>query len=48
VYAAIAVAGLVINRRHVLPTLRAPFTRTELADDDSRLAEPGELESIRG
>jgi len=48
VYAAIAVAGLVINRRHILPTLRAPFTRTELAADDSRLAEPGELESIRG
>ncbi|MDT5212519.1 MAG: cation:H+ antiporter, partial [Mycobacterium sp.] len=35
VYAAIAIAGLVINRRHVLPTLRAPFTRTELAADDS-------------
>jgi cation:H+ antiporter len=48
VYAAIAVAGLVINRRHVLPTLRAPFTRAELAADDSRLEEPGELESIRG
>jgi cation:H+ antiporter len=47
VYAAIAIAGLVINRRHVLPTLRAPFTRTELAAHDSRLAEPGELESIR-
>ncbi|MDT7758742.1 MAG: cation:H+ antiporter [Mycobacterium sp.] len=48
VYAAIAIAGLVINRRHVLPTLRAPFTRTELAADDSMLSEPGELESIRG
>jgi cation:H+ antiporter len=48
VYAAIAIAGLVINRRHVLPTLRAPFTRTELAVDDSMLSESGELESIRG
>jgi cation:H+ antiporter len=48
VYAAIAIAGLVINRSHVLPTLRAPFTRTELATHDSRLAEPSALESIRG
>lgn len=48
VYAAIAIAGLVINRRHVLPTLRAPFTRTGLAADNSMLSEPGELESIRG
>jgi cation:H+ antiporter len=30
VYAAIAVAGLVVNRKHLLPTLRAPFeTRAE-------------------
>src|ERR1700733_247873 len=27
VYAALAVAGLVVNRRHLVPTLRAPFQR---------------------
>jgi cation:H+ antiporter len=32
VYAAIAVAGLVANRRHLLPTLRAPFSGP--VDDD--------------
>ncbi|WP_073694658.1 sodium:proton exchanger [Mycobacterium sp. ST-F2] len=31
-YAALAVVGLIINRRHLLATLRAPF---EWADDDS-------------
>jgi cation:H+ antiporter len=34
VYAALAVAGFVVNRGHLLPTLRAPFRRQESRDDE--------------
>jgi cation:H+ antiporter len=47
VYAAIATAGLVLNRRHILPTLRAPFTRAEPAQDDSLPMRYEELGSVR-
>jgi cation:H+ antiporter len=45
VYAALAVAGLVVNRRHLVPTLRAPFQRQESSEDGS--ADPAELVSLR-
>jgi cation:H+ antiporter len=37
VYAAIAVAGLIVNRKHLLPTLRAPFARDADAEEDAAL-----------
>jgi cation:H+ antiporter len=45
VYAALAVAGLAVNRRHLVPTLRAPFQRQESSEDAS--ADPAELVSLR-
>jgi cation:H+ antiporter len=35
VYAAIAVVGLVLNRKHLVPTLRAPFVKDEPAEENS-------------
>ena len=36
VYAALAVVGLVINRHHLLATLRAPFVSSAVADDSAK------------
>ena len=36
VYAALAVVGLVINRHHLLATLRAPFVGSAVADDSAK------------
>ena len=38
VYAVLAVIGLVVNRQHLLPTLRAPFARQAPSEDERRLA----------
>ena len=35
VYAALAVVGLIVNRRSLLPTLRAPFVDQAAGQDDS-------------
>jgi cation:H+ antiporter len=45
VYVLLAVAGLVVNRRHLVPTLRAAFQRQESSEDAS--ADPAELVSLR-
>ena len=34
VYGVLAVLGLIVNRKHLLPTLRAPFAREPKADDE--------------
>jgi cation:H+ antiporter len=39
VYAALAVAGLIVNRKHLLPTLRAPFASEAVAERDSAMSE---------
>ena len=39
VYAAVAVVGLVLNRKHLVPTLRAPFTKAEPVEEDRPQAE---------
>jgi cation:H+ antiporter len=46
VYAVVALAGLIINRRHLLATLRAPFVG-ELAADDNPTPPRENLASVR-
>ncbi|BDB40015.1 MULTISPECIES: sodium:proton exchanger [Mycobacterium] len=40
VYAAVAVVALVVNRHHILPTLRAPFVRAEESAEPVRRIAP--------
>jgi cation:H+ antiporter len=47
IYAVVALVGLIVNRRHLLPTLRAPFARAESAEDDSAPGDALELASVR-
>jgi cation:H+ antiporter len=47
VYAVVALAGLIVNRRHLLPTLRAPLVRAESAEGDSASGGAPELTPVR-
>jgi cation:H+ antiporter len=47
VYAAVAVVGVIVNRNHLLPTLRAPFARDEPAQGDPIPVVDKERASVR-